>query len=71
MRGLWSVVYEFFREMFELDSRLLRTLKALLFKPGYLSSEFSRNRRATYMSPVRLYLFTEPANDVETFSDSV
>lgn len=58
MRGLWSVVYEFFREMFELDSRLFRTLKALLFKPGYLSSEFARNRRATYMSPVRLYLFT-------------
>ena len=58
MRGLWSVVYEFFREMFELDSRLFRTLKSLLFRPGHLSSEFSRNRRATYMSPVRLYLFT-------------
>ena len=58
MRGLWSVVYEFFREMFELDSRLCRTLKSLLFRPGHLSSEFSRNRRAAYMSPVRLYLFT-------------
>ena len=58
MRGLWSVVYEFFREMFELDSRLFRTLKSLLFRPGRLSSEFSRNRRAAYMSPVRLYLFT-------------
>lgn len=58
MRGLWSVVYEFVREMFELDSRLFRTLKSLLFRPGHLSSEFSRNRRAAYMSPVRLYLFT-------------
>lgn len=58
MRGLWSVVYEFFRELFELDSRIFRTLKSLLFKPGHLSSEFSRNRRAAYMSPVRLYLFT-------------
>lgn len=58
MRGLWSVVYEFFREMFELDSRLFRTLKSLLFRPGHLSSEFSRNRRAAYMSPVRIYLFT-------------
>ncbi|MCY3704464.1 MAG: DUF3667 domain-containing protein [Gammaproteobacteria bacterium] len=57
MRGLWSVVLEVFREMFELDSRLFRTLKSLLFKPGHLSSEFSRNRRAAYMSPVRLYLF--------------
>ena len=58
MRGLWTVVYEFVREMFELDSRLFRTLKSLLFKPGHLSSEFSRNHRAAYMSPVRLYLFT-------------
>ena len=58
MRGLWSVIYEFFREMFEVDSRLFRTLKSLLFKPGHLSSEFTRNRRAAYMSPVRLYLFT-------------
>ena len=57
MRGLWSVVFEFFREMFELDSRVFRTLKSLLFRPGHLSSEFSRNRRAAYMSPVRLYLF--------------
>ena len=58
MRGLWTVVYEFVREMFELDSRLFRTLKSLLFKPGHLSSEFSGNHRAAYMSPVRLYLFT-------------
>ena len=58
MRGLWTVVYEFVREMFELDSRLFRTLKSLLLKPGHLSSEFSRNHRAAYMSPVRLYLFT-------------
>ena len=57
MRGLWTVVYEFVREMFELDSRLFRTLKFLFFKPGRLSSEFSHNRRAAYMSPVRLYLF--------------
>ena len=58
MRGLWSVVYEFFREMLEVDSRLFRTLKSLLFRPGHLSAEFCRNRRAAYMSPVRVYLFT-------------
>ena len=58
MRGLWSVASEFFREAFQLDSRLLRTLTSLLFKPGHLSSEFTRNRRASYTSPVRLYLFT-------------
>ena len=50
--------WEFCREAFEVDSRLLQTLKLLLFKPGSLTREFSRNRRARYMSPIRLYLFT-------------
>lgn len=57
VRGLVPVVWEFFRESLEVDSRLFRTLKLLLFKPGGLSSEFTANRRAAYMSPVRLYLF--------------
>ncbi|WP_419162411.1 DUF3667 domain-containing protein [Candidatus Palauibacter sp.] len=56
-RSLGSVVVEFLREMFELDSRLFRTLKLLLFRPGSLSREFSRNRRVSFVSPVRLYIF--------------
>lgn len=56
-RSSWSLIADFFRETFELDSKLLRTLKLLLLKPGRLSAEFSRNRRASYVSPVRLYLF--------------
>jgi uncharacterized membrane protein len=35
---------------------LLRTLKPLLVRPGYLTNEFSAGRRANYVSPVRLYL---------------
>lgn len=57
VRGLVPVVWEFFRESLEVDSRLFRTLKLLLFRPGSLSTEFTANRRAAYMSPVRLYLF--------------
>ncbi len=57
-RGLGRVVWEFGREAFEMDSRFLQTLKLLLFKPGSLTNEFSLNRRARYMSPIRLYLFT-------------
>ncbi|MDE2782554.1 MAG: DUF3667 domain-containing protein, partial [Gemmatimonadota bacterium] len=56
-REIGSVTSEFVRETFEVDSRLYRTLKLLLFKPGRLTTEFSRNRRASYMSPVRLYIF--------------
>ncbi len=57
-RALPPLVSELLREAFELDSRLVRTLKLLLFKPGALALEFSNNRRASYVSPIRLYLFT-------------
>ena len=56
-RGLGSVTWDLCRESFEVDSRLIQTLKLLLLRPGRLTSEFSNNRRARYMSPVRLYLF--------------
>jgi hypothetical protein len=38
------------------DSRLWRTLLALLTKPGMLTREFLAGRRASYLPPVRLYL---------------
>jgi len=56
-RALPPLVGELIQEAFEVDSRLVRSMKTLLFKPGALSLEFSRNRRADYVSPVRLYLF--------------
>ncbi len=56
-RALLSVAGEFVRETFELDSRLFRTLGLLMFRPGRLTMEFSRNRRAGFVSPVRLYIF--------------
>ncbi|MXZ54547.1 MAG: DUF3667 domain-containing protein [Gammaproteobacteria bacterium] len=57
-RRLVPVLSEVVGEMFEADSRVWRTLRILLSKPGLLSLEFARNRRAYYLSPFRLYLFT-------------
>ncbi len=56
-RAFLPMVWDLLREAFELDSRVLRTLKLLVFKPGQLAIEFSNNRRASYVSPIRLYLF--------------
>ena len=56
IRSAPSVAGDFVRETLEIDSKLLGTLK-LLVRPGRLSAEFSRNRRASYLSPVRMYLF--------------
>ena len=38
------------------DSRLWQTLRALLFRPGFLTREFLEGRRARYLPPLRLYL---------------
>jgi len=45
-----------FEDVTHADSRLWRTLSALLFRPGYLTAEFLAGRRARYLPPVRLYL---------------
>ncbi len=43
-------------ESLEIDERLLKTLKLLLFAPGFLSSEYFRGRFQRYWSPAKLYL---------------
>ncbi len=58
LRSLFPVLYQILAETFEADSRVWRTMGALFLRPGFLSLEFSRNRRAHYLSPFRLYLFT-------------
>jgi hypothetical protein len=57
LRAVPPMVGELIRETFELDGRLVRTLRLLVFRPGALSREFSANRRAAYVTPVRLLLF--------------
>lgn len=39
-----------------LDTRTLRTMRALAFRPGFLTVEFLRGRRARYSTPVHLYI---------------
>jgi hypothetical protein len=41
-----------------LDSRVARTILPFLFRPGFLSVEWSSGRRARFSSPLRLYLLT-------------
>lgn len=56
-RSLWRLVADLIKETFEVDGRLPRTLRPMFLRPGQLAVEFSRNRRASYVSPIRLYLF--------------
>ena len=58
IRNVFALVQEFFGEIGNWDSRVIRTLFHLLFRPGFLSREYVAGRRAPYVPPLRLYLFT-------------
>ena len=57
VRHFSSIIGDFMDSVFELDSRILRTVGPLLFKPGHLSEEYFAGRRVRYVSPVRLFVF--------------
>ena len=44
------------QELFDVDGKLWRTFRALLFRPGFVSREYSAGRRTLYLSPLRLLL---------------
>jgi hypothetical protein len=56
LHSLWHFSTVALEDLTHADSRLWRTLGALLFRPGHLTREFLAGRRARYLPPVRLYL---------------
>ena len=56
--SVWQLVSHFFSDITHFDGKFFSTLKDLLFKPGFLSREYMNGRRASYLNPVRMYMFT-------------
>ncbi|TDW96339.1 DUF3667 domain-containing protein [Dinghuibacter silviterrae] len=52
------LVTHFVNDITHFDGKFFSTLKYLLFKPGFLSEEYIRGRRMSYLHPIRLYVFT-------------
>lgn len=57
LRDVRTIAGELLDSLFDLDGRLLRTLPALLFRPGFLSRAYIDGHRIRYVSPVRLFVF--------------
>lgn len=51
------LVYEFIESIFHFDTKVWNTLKAIITKPGQITSDFVRGKRARYVPPARLYVF--------------
>jgi len=53
-----ELLEEVVSELFQLDSRIGRTVVPFLFQPGKLTREFVAGRRIRFSSPLRLYLLS-------------
>ncbi len=47
----------FLGSFFSYESKFFRTIKYLLFKPGFLTIEYNAGRRERYYHPARMYVF--------------
>jgi hypothetical protein len=56
-RSVTHLTRDFVNDIASFDARILRTARALLFKPGELAKAFREGRTQPFVPPVRLYLF--------------
>lgn len=47
----------FVEDLVHYDGSFWKSVKALLFKPGKLTNEYLKGKRASYVAPVKLYIF--------------
>lgn len=55
--GVWSLVNDFLGTYFNFDSKLSRTLLPTIIKPGFLTNEYRLGKRASYIPPIRFFIF--------------
>jgi hypothetical protein len=58
MRFFPALLRDLMEDVLDLDSRFMRTIKPLLFKPGRLTKDYMEGRRFRYVPPMRLYIFS-------------
>ena len=52
------LLHHFIEDVTHFDGKFFDTLKYLLLQPGFLSYEYMRGRRLSYLNPIRMYVFT-------------
>jgi len=65
---VWHLVQHFFNDITHFDGKFFETVKYLLRKPGFLSLEYTRGRRMSYLNPIRMYVFTSAIFFIILFS---
>lgn len=50
-------ILDFLGDYFTFDSLIIRSVRPLLFNPGFLTNEFLEGRRVRYIPPLRMFIF--------------
>ena len=58
METFWAMLTHFVYDITHFDGKFFSTLGILLRKPCFLSKEYMKGKRASYLNPVRMYIFT-------------
>jgi hypothetical protein len=62
------LIGHFLEDVTHYDSQLLTTIKDLIFKPGFLTSEYNAGKRISYLNPIRMYIFISAVFFLVAFS---
>lgn len=57
-RLFWTVMHEALENIFQLDSRAIRTLWQTAFLPGRVTRQYLDGKRMSFVNPVRFYIVT-------------
>ena len=57
IRPLANVMSDIADTIFNVDSRIFRSIPALYFRPGFITREYFSGRRTRYVTPFRLFFF--------------
>ena len=56
--SFFHLINHFFQDITHFDNKFFNTLRYLVFRPGFLPHEYVCGKRANYLNPVRMYVFT-------------
>jgi Protein of unknown function (DUF3667) len=66
--SFWHMVQHFLYDITHFDSKFFDSMKFLLLRPGFLPAEYIRGKRASYLNPIKKYVFTSAVFFIAFFS---
>lgn len=66
----WHMIVHAIADYFHFEHKFFGTIKPLLFKPGKLTAEYVAGKRASFLHPIKLYIFISIVFFITAFSTS-